>query len=278
MTRIAAVLAAALVSTGCIVTSDNPPASTGSVILYWDFLRYAPSNAAQQNGFILYDASLVGASANAPCPESGVETVDVTTPNGTHTFYCLMPAQQGKGVQGVILDNLPTGNVTIRLQGWRRDGGVDRALWDGNYTVNVRGGVETQAVIDVDPVTQPIDVGGTFFTTQTNQFYATCNEASNPRVDYEVRDGLGEIVLVDSVACPVGAGASPLPIIADTLDLDVYTIRLKGYTGNPAQRTFDACVDEQHKTWAFDHFTNHSGANALTFQLTTGATGPKCSP
>ena len=26
------------------------------------------------------------------------------------------------------------------------------------------------------------------------------------------------------------------------------------------------------------HFTNHSGANALTFQLTTGATGPKCSP
>lgn len=265
MTRIAAVLAAALAASGCIISTDDH--DTGSVNLYWDFLRYAPdAPGAASDGFVLYDGDLVGTGDSA-CPESGVQTVDVTTPNGTLTFPCTFA-----GVQGVTLDALPEGNVTVRVTGWRRDGGVDRVLWDGSFTVNVVGRSTVDAYVDVDPVAADLDVVA-YLSFGPDQYYATCNEAQNPNVSYQLYDSLGTLVLTDTVGCPAGASAFPLPVIVSTLDLDTYTVRLQGFTGAAQTRTFDSCVSEANRFWAFDHYGTHVGQGAIDLDLYTP---PRC--
>lgn len=267
MTRFAAVLAAAALATsGCIITTDDP--GVGSVTVYWDFLRYAPdAPGASASGFILYDEDLVG-TGNSSCPESGVESVDVTSPNGTLNFPCTYA-----GVQGVTLDGLPEGNVTLRVKGWRRDG-IDRVLWDGAIQVNVLANRTVEAYVDVDPVSADLDVVA-YLSYGTNQFYATCAEAANPEIDYELYDSLGTLVLRDTVLCPGATSAFPVGVIASTMDLDTYTIRLQGFTGATPTRTFDSCTGPSLKFLAFDHYDTHIGANAIDLDMFTP---PKCAP
>jgi len=258
MTRIAAVLAAAVLASGCYVSDDGD--HQGSVNLYWDFIRNAP---AQPGGYVVYDQSLVG-TGDSWCPESGVENVDVTFSGGTLTFPCTYA-----GVQGVTLDFLAEGSQQFRVRGWRTDAGVERLLWDHTVTASVVGGRVVDVYVDVEPVSADLDVIA-YFAYGDGLYYATCNEALNPTVTYDVFDSLGTLVLTSNgVGCPANASAFPLPVIVDRLDLDYYSIRLKGFTGAPAVRTFDSCFSEAQKYWEFDHYTDQVAGAAVDFDLVT---------
>lgn len=260
MKRAAAILAAALAASGCFITDDTP--SQGSVNLYWDFVRNAP---AQPAGYVIYDQDLVGVGDQA-CAESGVETVDVTSPAGTLTFPCTY-----SGVQGVTLDLLPAGNQTFRVRGWRTDGGVERLLWDHTVTAQVVGGRTVDVYVDVEPLSADIDVFA-YFTYGANQDYGSCAAAESPVVTYDVFDSWGTKILTTSAG--VACTAYPLPAIVDRLDLDYYSIRLKGFTGAPSVRTFDSCLSESQKYWEFDHYAAATGVNGQAFDLYTP---PACS-
>jgi hypothetical protein len=258
MTRIAAALAVAVLGSGCIInTTDN---GEGSVNLYWDFVRNAP---AQPGGYVVYDADLIG-SGNSSCPESGVEVVEVRSPTGTISVSCTYG-----GVQGLTFDNVREGTQSFRVRGWRSVGGTDRLVFEHTVVANVLGGSTIDVFADVEPVRADIDLVA-YFSYGPGQYYATCNEALNPVVAYDLFDSLG--TLIDSagnVPCGPGASAFPLTVILDTLDLDTYSIRLKGYTGAPQVRTFDSCTSNALKYLAFDHFATHTGAGAIEVDLFT---------
>jgi hypothetical protein len=263
MTRIAAVLAAAVLGSGCIITSED---SQGTVNVYWDFVRNAP---AQPGGFVIYDEDLVG-SGNSACPQSGVELVDVTSPNGTASVTCTYG-----GVQGITFDNVTEGSRTFRVRGWRNVGGADRLVYDHSVTASVVGGASVDVIIDVEPVMADIDlvafytnVAGTPFT------YNTCNEAQNPDTTYQLWDSFGTLVDEATVGCPAGASALALPIIIGTLDLDTYTTRLQGFT-TFVDPVFDSCTSNAAKYLEFDHFTDHTGAGRVEIDLFTP---PSCTP
>lgn len=256
MNRIAPItLAVALAGTGCIVDSHDDGGyydDVADVIVYWDFLRYAPASPnADRNGFVLYDPYDIGTTLpNGMCAESGVEVVDVDTPAGTFSFDCVYD-----GVQGATLLDMPRGTYNYTITGWRGDVAVYRT------TVAITNDVSgTQNGIDVDPVSAPIDLFA-YLRYGTDLYYQTCNEAQNPTITYRVWDSAGTLVLDDAVACPGTAVADPLPVFIGDLDLDDYTVRMQGLNAS-SQVVLDSCA------WQFDHFDTAGQTGDLGIPIT----------
>ncbi len=268
MKRIAfAAATAALLGTGCIsssTTTNPPPPDVGSVNLYWSFQKYAP---AQTSGVIDYDTSYTGTS-NGPCAQSAVETVTVDSPMGQQTVSCV----HTNGVQGIGIDGIPAGLQVFRLRG-NRSGIV---VYDTTVNLQVIAGTTANTATNYDVVVQgtyaPFDAFA-YLSYAPNTYYQTCASASYPAVDYDVSDVLGNQVLTGTVACQDPATGFPVISVND-LDLDNYTIRMTGWTGSPAVRTFDSCTSDALKLLAFDHFTSQTGAGGLAVTLDTP---PACS-
>ena len=260
MRRLAAVTAAAVLGSGCIFTNNST--STGSVNVYWDFVRNAP---AQTNGYVIYDQSLVGA-VDGPCAESGVEVVVFDTPAGQGSVPCVYG-----GVQGVTIDGLDTGTRTVTLRGVRRIGGMDTVVFEQSAQVQVPDGGARDLYMDVTAVAANLDVVAYF--DYSGGTYPSCDLAFNPEVDYVLVDGAGTTIedVVAAVTCPGTVSISAgLPVRTGALDLDNYTIRMKGYTGAPAERTFDSCTGDGAGLWyAFDHGDDQSGSSGLYLDLFT---------
>lgn len=268
MKRLALVLAAAVLGTGCIIHDDDfdpAPIATGSVIVYWDFIRDAP---AQPLGSVVYDASLVG--TGSVCDESFVDTVVIDSPAGrTAALPCVF-----QGVQGATIDFVPAGSRVIRVEGYRE--GV--LVYEGASTVNV---LANQTVaLDTDPVDLlgvPADIDlvayFSFAPYGPSDFWSSCNAAGNPEVDYEIWDSFPTLVATGTVLCPAGASAFPLDVFISRLELDNYTVRMKGFIG--ATREYDSCTSEAAKMMAFDHFGPQIGASGIPITLSEP---PACTP
>jgi len=240
MRRLALTLATAVLASGCIIGDDDDDdhfVGAGSVIVYWDFIRNAP---AQQGGAVRYDSSLEGVGTGL-CAQSGVEVVTIDV-GGLPQFAVDCVYQ---GVQGATLDGLPSGAQPARIQGWR--GSV--VVHDTTVTLQVFDGqVTDQGVIDVEPVRARLDLFGDLAFGQAPTLYASCAEAENPDISYELFDGYGTRIDAAVVGC---SGALPAPVFTGDLDLDNYTVRMQGIgTRAPfvGQVVFDSC------TLAFDHF------------------------
>ncbi|HEX9050967.1 MAG TPA: hypothetical protein VF841_10580 [Anaeromyxobacter sp.] len=267
MKRFAFAAAAALLGTGCISSSTTttiPPQEVGSVNLYWSFEKYAP---AQTSGVIDYDTTFAG-TANGPCAQSAVETVTVDSPVGQQTVDCV----HTNGVQGLGIDGIPAGTQPFRFRG-NRSGTV---VYDTTVNLQVVPGTNANTAssyyVVVKGAYAPFDAFA-YLSYAPNAFYQTCASASYPAVDYDVSDVLGNLVLTGSVACQDPAAGFPVISVPD-LDLDNYTIRMTGWTGNPAVRTFDSCTSSTLKLLAFDHFASQTGAGGLAVTLDTP---PACS-
>jgi len=260
MRRLAAVTAAAVLGSGCIVTDSSP--SPGSINLYWDFVRNAP---AQTGGTVFYDDTLVG-TGTGPCAQSGVETIVFDTPAGPGSVACVYG-----GVQGVTIDGLDSGTQTVSVQGWRHIGGVNTLVFAQSVQVNVPSGGVRDVYVDVAAVAANLDVVA--YLDYSGGTYASCDVALNPEIDYVLVDGAGTTIedVVAAVTCP---GTTPIAaglfVRTGALDLDNYTIRMKGYTGAPATRTFDSCTGDGAGLWyPFDHGADQSGTFGLDLDLFT---------
>ncbi|HVI95080.1 MAG TPA: hypothetical protein VM753_13800, partial [Anaeromyxobacter sp.] len=158
MRRVLLLAATALLGSGCIVTNNDttPTLGSGSVIVYWDFVRNSV------NGPIAYDTSLSGPTAGA-CPQSAVESVtidplDSGVPSATVNCRELNP-QAGQAIQGVVIDGVPEGNRSFRIQGWRTVNNHNVAVYDSTVTVSVvRNTTTPQPTAHLAPVRAPAEV------------------------------------------------------------------------------------------------------------------------
>jgi hypothetical protein len=251
MRRLALLLAATVLGTGCIVTSDDTlgTGDFGTVNLYWDFARHAP---AQTGGFIYYDESLVG-TGNQACAQSAVDTIRVIPPGGNpFDVTCVY-----NGVQGITIDGVPAGNRIFRVIGYRQA----VAVFDSDVAVPVRGGTSTDAIADVVGVPGALDLFGDLaFGTRPSDVYASCAAAGAPNLSYEVKDAFGLTVDGGTVGC---SDPLPSPVFAGNLDLDDYKVRMQGFELGTNALVFDSC-------W-FDvsHFAAQTGQNGVALTLLT---------
>jgi len=254
MKRLAVVLAASLLGTGCIVSDDS---GLGTVNLYWDFARHAP---AQQGGFLFYDEDLSG-TGDQSCDQSAVESVRVVPPvGGAVDVTCVFG-----GVQGITFFDMPDGAQPFRVTGYR--GGI--TVFDSSVTVSVRSDAVTDAVIDVVGVSAPLDLFGDLATgvPPAEQFYLTCAEASNPDITFEINDVFGSAIDSGTVGC---TDPLPAPVFSSSLDLDDYKVHMQGNRRSDGALLFDSCwVD-------LAHFSSQTGTNGFAATLLTNPV-PVCS-
>jgi hypothetical protein len=268
MRSLAAVIAAAVLGSGCIITSDD---GQGTVNLYWDFVRYAPAApTADVDGRVYYDTGLTGTGTGL-CQQSGVEEVRVTIQGQTTAIDCLY-----YGVQGIAVDGVDAGDQLVTISGWRTIGADWIKAYESTATVNVRGGGEVSYTIDVEPVIAPADLFVTFwYVDGTAQRYPSCTAAQDPIVEFELRDSYGTLVdTYDAVACNAADGVVALtldPALAGTLDLDTYYLRARGYTlvGGVETRTFDTCASAVLTDYAFDHVAPATGLGGYSIPLSS---------
>lgn len=264
MRRVLLVAAAALLGSACIVRNDTTPSTgSGSVVVYWDFVRNG------QGGPVAYDAGLAGPTAGA-CPQSRVESVSIDpldsgVPSATVNCREWNP-QDGQGVQGVIIDGVPAGNRSFRIRGWQTVNSQSVAVYDSSVTVSVVGGTTTsEPTAHLAPVRAAAQVDADLaFGSRPGTLYADCSAANFPTLTYSITDLAGTVVATSpaaGVSCPAGL---PTPLFQGMLDLADYDVRVQGYNGSN-QLVFDSCAVP------FAHFAGDTGQYAL---VATAFTNP----
>jgi hypothetical protein len=250
MNRLALTAALATLCSGCWITTAD---SVGSVNVYWDFRRDAP---AQAGGHVFYDSSFAAVNVNGICPESGVDTVLVESEAGRVDLDCTGPVGGGNYVQGLVVDGLLSGNTSITVTGFRSG----TAVYRSTAPVTVLGGSVVSLFVDVAGIQAPLEARGDLAFGDPAALYPDCAAAGAPNLDIELHDSFG--TLVDHL---VSGCSDPLPSLAynDLVDLDNYTIRLRGKRVSDGALVFDACNKP------FDHFGTDTGANAFTATLLT---------
>ena len=259
-----AAVATALAGTGCGVGSSSS-GPTGTVNLYWAFDRSAP---AQPGGFVTYDASYGSPAAtgtSGTCPESYVDTVRVSSAAGTFDIGCTGPSGGG-WTQGAVVDLLPAGPNTIGLTGYRGSQAVYRSSVDVMVTAN---GVATVHAA-MQGISAPLEAYAYLaFGPSPGTDYLTCADALVPNFTVQIFDVVSRKLIDDySAGC-----SDPLPayVYPGPLDLDDYTVRMKGYdVTSPGLLVFDSC------DVALSHFGPQVGAGGFTATLLT-APVPACS-
>lgn len=277
MKRLAAVLAAAVLGTGCIITDDDnvPLVDYGSVNLYWDFIRNAPALAPPS--IIVYDESDTDPSIlDGPCDESAVDFVTVDSPVGQIVVTCVYSGGGPVGVEGVGIDGIPEGVRSFRVRGWRTIGGFDYAVYDRTFSLQVPGLTTTDHFLDVTGVSEPLDMFAYLASgTPPNEIdYTSCSAAIPtgstvpPNIGFEVRDVFGTLVEEGFVGC---SDPLPAPVFTDSLELDDFKVRMTGYRVEDGAVVFDSC-------WLdLAHFTPQTGVNGFAPTLFTQPV-PSCTP
>lgn len=252
MKRIALVLAAAFLGTGCVSSSDTT--DYGSVNLYWSFARTAP---AAPGGFIYYDDTFAG-PGTGPCLDSSVEEVTVDSPLGQTTVACVYA-----GVQGIGLDDIAEGARSFRFRGWRGA----YLVYDTVVNLDVIGNATTDHYVELQGVSQPLDMFAYLsYGAGAGTLYASCAAAipagstSPPNIGYEIRDVHGALVDDGFVGC-----SDPLPaaVFVGDLELDNFDVRMRGYRVEDDALVFDSCAVR------LDHFVSETGVDGFAPVLRT---------
>ena len=250
--------AVALLATGCGGSSQMP---LGDVDVFWDFVRFAPAHAG---GVRVYDSSLAAANVNGVCPESGVDSVRVTSALGSIDVACTGPVGGGVYSQGLTLRDLDVGPNNITVTGFRGS----TAVYRSTVTVQVLANQATQRVVDVAGIQREIDLLGDLLSGVPGTPYANCAAANFPDISFDVHDSFGTLVLSGLVGCGTSL---PSTLYAQALDVDNYTVRAKGLVTGTSSVVLDSC------SVPFDHFVDQlvSSSNPVTVDLFTNPV-PTC--
>jgi hypothetical protein len=139
MKRLALVLAAAVLGTGCIITDDDPPLGFGDLDVSWRFRNF--------------DGSLAGdySAANPGCSEAGVTEVDLSLWRGStrvafQTFAC---QETAASLPGAFLQDVREGTYSYELTGYR----LDEPVFQDGGTVSILPNHATQVLATLDVLT-----------------------------------------------------------------------------------------------------------------------------
>lgn len=189
MKRLALVLAAAVLGTGCVVTTQDP---TGDATFAWNFRDW--------------DGYLAGnfTAGNDGCALAGVTDVDLDISDGGgrvffRTYSC---TEAGSGLPRGGVVGLSEGVYTYRLTAYRLSSPVFDAV--GSVSISASSQAYVEATLDV---LSPIPL--TLYYTQNGAY--SC--AGTPSVYYAVYTNASRSTLVSSttIACSSGSYGFSLP-------------------------------------------------------------------
>lgn len=252
MKRLALVLAAAVLGTGChssSVYTPPPPPPTG-VDLAWSFVR-----------------TLANGSTVSPygCTQAGIDNVIVSFPGANVQVPCADSAGDG----ALIVDVSP-GTQTITITARRGSA----ALYSGQTTVAVVSGQVTTGSVQALGIPDDLDIYAHFLNQNGTSGWATCALAAVNSLGYSIVDWAGTVVASGTTPCSDPAGLSFTG--SNALDRDNYVIRLQGFTG--ASADFDSAttaVAPHCSGQAFNHFSNDTAAfgwDVNLYDVTANAT------
>jgi hypothetical protein len=235
MKRIALLLAAATLGTGCIVVDDDDPGPTGTLDMTWFFVRTK------------HDASTVSYT----CFDAGVDTVVVSYgAGGSRSFAC-----DNGSYDGAVDTRAPVGSQTVTLTGYRGNA----ALYQSFFNVTV---AENQTVLldaDVWGIPDDLDIYARFLDRHGVAEWTTCAAAGVDTITWSLVDWAGTVVDSNSHACTNPAGVSYRGAAA--IDRDQYVIRMQAFETGSAFEVFDSASTQLSATnpvacdgQAFDHY------------------------
>ena len=261
MKRIALVIAASLLGTGCIVT-DNHHSSGGSGIgavnVYWEFVR---TKLDQNLSTVLYDPfdDPNVAPGTGACTTSGVDVVRI---EGLDAAPIDVDCRF-QGVQGVNLPGLAAGTYRATISGWRGQA----ELYATSVDVVVDGGRTRSQSVQVFGIPDNFQVAVTLATADGTSAYLSCSNAGVTELSYNLLDFAGTVVATSTVPCVDSSTIPPGFTLAgnQALDRDRYSIRLQAFSSSTdLTADFDTSASGVNGCVAprFGHFGNDTGGFA----------------
>jgi hypothetical protein len=237
MKRLALVLAAAVLGTGCHSSSPAyTPPPTG-VDFAWSFVRVKADGST---------ASPYG------CTTAGVDNVIVSFPGADVQVPCADSAGDG-----ALIVDVSTGTYAVTITGRRGSA----ALYSGQTTVTVVAGQVTSTSPQVYGIPDDLDIYAHFLNQTGTGGWATCALANVATLGYAIVDWAGTVVASGTTPCTDPAGLSFTG--ASALDRDNYVIRLQGFEPSATTEAFDSATTAVSPTCsgqAFNHFSADTGA------------------
>ena len=182
---------AALSLAGCLW---SPPTPLPVILLYWQFQRSTFVDGA--SGSVPYDAApSAPAVPEGRCPQSGVDTVQVSDTDGKVLLASAPCVFQG--TQGASLLGFPPGLQGLVVRGYRD--GIAGPLFEGQAVVDVVPGPPIPVTVVATGV--PDTLSARAAVGPEGAPLATCGEAGIQRLDATLRDAAGTLVWRGHVAC-----------------------------------------------------------------------------
>jgi len=238
MKRIAFVLAAALLGTGCVVTTTDDP--VGTLDVAWWFVRTK------------HDTTTLSYT----CAQAGIDSVVVSSTRGwSRDLPC-----DGGALDGAVFSAL-AGTQTLTLTGYRGPAALYRSVF--NVTI-VEGATEP---LDADLWGIPDDLDIYAWFVDRDGFdvgWSTCALAGVATLSWSLVDWAGTVVDSHSAACTNPAGVSYSG--ASALDRDQYAIRVQGFPSGSIVETFDSATTRVAPACDGQAF-NHYGPGVGTWDV-----------
>ncbi len=229
MKRLALLLAATVLGTGCIVVDDDPVPS-GRLDVTWSFVRTK------------YDLSTV----NYGCARAGVDSVTLSfSRGGSRTFAC--------APGGASQVSVEAGSQSVTVTGYR--GAVP--LYSSQFTVNVPQNGTAPLAAAVYGIPGDMTIWAHFREWNgADVGWSTCALAGVTTLTWSLVDYGGTVIDTSSMACTNPAGVTYAG--ASALDRDTYTIRMQGFPPTGPE-TFDSATTQVAPTCSGQPF-NHYGS------------------
>jgi hypothetical protein len=218
MKRLALLLAAAVLGTGCIVNDDDTvtlPPNSGTLDLGWTFIR---TKVLPVQESVVYT-----------CAQAGVDNLLVqSTTGGSAQVPC-------DGSQAALV-SLSPGPQTITVIG--RRGAVQ--LFSTFFDVSIATGQTVVQDVDLFGIPDELDVFALFRDRFGGPGWSTCFDAGVASLSFSIVDGAGTEVATGTVSCTDPAGVSFTG--AQALDRDDYAIRMLGFPAGSLLEDFDSAT------------------------------------
>jgi len=238
MKRIAFAIAAALLGTGCIVTTSDEP--VGTLDVAWWFVRTK------------HDTTTLSYT----CAMAGIDRVAVSSTRG---WSDSAPCDAGP-VDGALFTAF-TGSQTLTFTGYR--GGA--ALYESVFNVTVVEGATTILDADLWGIPDDLDIYARFVDSDGFDVgWSTCALAGVATLSWSLVDWAGTVVDSHSAACTNPAGVSYSG--ASALDRDQYAIRVQGFPSGSIVETFDSATTRVAPACDGQAF-NHYGPGVGTWDV-----------
>lgn len=233
MKRIALVLAAALLGTGCIVVDDDDPVRVpvGTLDAAWWFVRTKADTT----------------TVSYTCADAGIDSVTIAySRGGSANFPCRTGA-----FEGAVHTAAPVGSQTVTLTAFRGSA----ALYQSSFNVTIAQDATLRLDADLWGIPDDLDIYANFVEWNGAPGWASCGTAVVTTLTWSLVDWFGTVVDQGSAPCTNPAGVSYRG--AQALDRDQYTIRMQGFPSGGPPETFDSATTAVTPTCdgqAFDHY------------------------